>query len=234
MRIFKIPALLAALFIAAAAAAAEPPYLTPQQIDLPRYLPTPATNGSADLAQQLQMVLAIQGAASPERIAQANVDAKGGVFHIFGAVVGPEFTAAKLPQTERFFKRLEQTERHLLDATKKTYDTKRPYLSHPDIKALVKISSGDAYPSGHTAGAALSAIVLADLVPEKRAAIFARARDYAQSRIVGGMHYPQDIEGGRLAATAIAVALYSNAAFLADLETAKKELHPAPVAEAVR
>ena len=226
MRLSKFIALLC-LSVSLAVGAAEPPYLTPQQLDLTRFLPTPAGNGSPELQLQKQQVLAAQAAASPERIAQAVSDASGGAFHIFAPQLGPQFSATKLPLTAKFLERLNVTDRTLMGAAKDRYDTKRPYLSHPDIKALVRISSGDSYPSGHTSHAMLSAIMLANMLPEKRAALHARASDYAYSRIVGGMHYPQDIEGGRLAGTAMAVALFANPAFVADYEAARTEVRQA-------
>ena len=62
------------------------------------------------------------------------------------------------------------------------------------------------------------------IVPEKREAIWRRAADYSQSRVVGGMHYPNDLLGGKLAGTAIAVALHGRPEFTADLAAARREL----------
>jgi hypothetical protein len=43
--------------------------------------------------------------------------------------------------------------------------------------------------------------------------MFVRAREYGQNRILAGVHYPTDIEGGRIGATVTAAALMQNAAF---------------------
>ena len=51
-----------------------------------------------------------------------------------------------------------------------------------------------------------------------------RAADYSQSRVVGGMHYPNDLFGGKLAGTAIAVAVQSRPEFKAAFELARREL----------
>ena len=66
-------------------------------------------------------------------------------------------------------------------------------------KALVRPSVSGSYPSGHTTYVTVAAIMVATMVPEKRDAIWQRAWDYAQSRVIGGMHYPNDLLGGRLA-----------------------------------
>jgi len=42
--------------------------------------------------------------------------------------------------------------------------------------------------------------------------------------VIGGMHYPNDLDGGARAGTAIAVALQSRPEFKADLEAARREL----------
>ena len=70
----------------------------------------------------------------------------------------------------------------------------------------------------------MMAIILASMVPEHHDVIFARADDYAFSRIVGGMHYPNDLEGGKLAGTAIAATLLADAQFRQDMQAAKTEL----------
>jgi acid phosphatase (class A) len=62
------------------------------------------------------------------------------------------------------------------------------------------------------------------MVPEKSPQIFARGREYGENRVVAGVHFPSDIEGGRLSATAIAAALMENEQFKNDLNEAKAEL----------
>ena len=49
----------------------------------------------------------------------------------------------------------------------------------------------------------MTAILLAAMVPEKRAEIFARGWEYGENRLVAGVHFPSDIESGRIAATAV-------------------------------
>src|SRR2546423_173969 len=57
------------------------------------------------------------------------------------------------------------------------------------------------YPSGHARYGAVTAILLANMVPEKRRELFARGWDYGESRVVGGVHFPTDVESGRILAT---------------------------------
>jgi acid phosphatase (class A) len=73
----------------------------------------------------------------------------------------------------------------------------------------------------------MEAIILSSMVPEKRDQIWARVAEYAESRVVGGMHYPRDLEAGRLAGTAMAAVLFSYPQFVADFNAAKTELRAA-------
>ena len=51
------------------------------------------------------------------------------------------------------------------------------------------------------------------MVPEKRDAIFARGREYGDNRVVDGVHYPSDVEAGRIDGTLVADALMANPEF---------------------
>jgi acid phosphatase (class A) len=212
---------------APSAPAAEKPYLTAAELDLVPFLPASVANGSAeDLAEQAQ-VIAVQKAASAARIALANRDVEETVFAMYAAVVGAKFDAAALPLTAHFFARIGETEDAVVDPVKAHFARKRPFLNNPEIKALVKASSSNSYPSGHTTRSTMMAVVLSAMLPEKHDAIFARAQEYAESRIVGGMHYPGDLDGGRRAGTAIAATMLADAAFRADMAAARAELRAA-------
>ncbi|WP_170114984.1 acid phosphatase [Bifidobacterium callitrichidarum] len=74
------------------------------------------------------------------------------------------------------------------------------WLEHiPGYSTLQKNSS---YPSGHTTGAYSWGIALAGLLPELAPQIMARTSEAGNNRIVLGVHYPLDIMGGRIGASA--------------------------------
>ena len=56
------------------------------------------------------------------------------------------------------------------------------------------------YPSGHTAQAYYLAYVLSDSYPQLKSILFETAETVAQSRIDRGVHFPSDIQGGKLLA----------------------------------
>lgn len=216
-----------AVALASSAFAAEP-YLTSGDIDLLALLPPPPAAGSpADLIERAE-VAGIQAAATPERIARARADAEETVYVMFGGLLGPAFKAEALPLTAALFARLDKTEKATTGPAKSTFARTRPYLAYADhIKALVPASRSGSYPSSHATRVTLEGIILGVMLPEQRAAIWDRVADYAESRVVGGMHYPADVAAGRLAGTAEAAALLATPSFRADLDAATKELRAA-------
>ena len=83
------------------------------------------------------------------------------------------------------------------------------------------------FPSGHAAFGTVCAILLADMLPERRAALFARAADFEHSRLVLGAHFPSDLQAGQLAGTVAAALLMQNARFQHDFEQARARLRAA-------
>lgn len=221
-----------ALFILAVAASsaafgAEGPYLTNKQLDLIAFLPSPVVNGSAEDKAQQALVLAAQRSATPERIASANRDVDETVYAMFSSVLGAQFKPSNLPVFSAMFERIGETEDAVVDPVKAYFGRTRPFLNNPEIKALVKPSKSGSFPSGHTSRSTMMAVILSSMLPESRAAIFVRANDYAESRVIGGMHYPNDLDAGRRAGSAMAATLLASPTFRTDFEAARSEVRKA-------
>jgi acid phosphatase (class A) len=222
--------LLAAAFLLPAlpSLAGDPPYLSAKQLDLRIMLPPPVAAGSVQDKADQDAVIAAQKSASPERIALAAADAEESVFDMFARTLGPVFTPANLPKASVFFTRVGDSEDEVVDPAKPFFGRVRPFLANPEaIKPLVKPSKSGAYPSGHTTRVTAMAIILADMLPEKKDIIWARADEYAQSRVIGGMHHPTDLEAGRRAGTAMAAVMFADPAFRTDYEVVKGEVRKA-------
>jgi acid phosphatase (class A) len=209
-------------FNAAARDAAPEPYALTNPIALARLLPPPPAPDTPAGKADLDAVLAAQRARSAADAAAAQADAEATVFR-FADVLGEGFTAQKLPQTARLFARLTKTIGPTVNPAKEHWHRARPFVTSSAVEPLSR-PDGDTYPSGHGALARLYAIVLADLVPGKRDAIFVRAGRFAWNRVVNGVHYPTDVESGAIAGTLIAQALQSDVAFRADFTAAQREL----------
>lgn len=80
------------------------------------------------------------------------------------------------------------------------------------------------YPSNAASAAMAAAILLADMVPEKRAALFARAWEFGENRVILGVHFPTDIEAGRMIASAMIAVMMQNPDFKADLAAARADV----------
>ncbi len=90
----------------------------------------------------------------------------------------------------------------LMDAGIVCWDTKyfyfnpRPTQLDPNIKTLTGIPNFPAYISGHSTFSAAAATILGHIIPEKKSAYEAMAREASLSRMYGGIHYRADCEIG--------------------------------------
>ena len=71
------------------------------------------------------------------------------------------------------------------------------------------------------------ATLLADMVPEKKEALYARASQYAQNRVIAGIHYRSDTVMSRTAAALIAQKLFESTEFSTQFAATQKELRTA-------
>ncbi len=143
---------------------------------------------------------------------------------IFADVLGDKFRTEGMPITSKFFTSVYKTESNLNKQGKERWERLRPPASNPNLKPVGKFDNEGSYPSGHATFGWLAEIVLSDMIPEKRDAIMRRAREYGLNRVIGGVHFPSDIEAGRILAVACAVEMRHSAAFLADFAEARAEV----------
>ena len=217
--------LLAALALGAAPAHAATPYVPASMIDVAALLQPPPD--AAATAVEIAAVRALQAQTSEARKAQALVDADESVEVMFAGALGGKVTLATLPATSTLFSRVGASEGATTKAAKALFARVRPWIATADVHVYTKPSKTPSYPSGHTTRVTLAAIVLTAMVPERAPAIWARAADYAQSRVIGGMHYPSDIEAGWRTGTAVAALLLQQPDFKADFAVARDELRTA-------
>jgi len=209
-------------------AAARTVYLAPGELDLYRLLPPPPPAGSARERAELAELLRIQAHRTRAEAERARADARQSVFRFAGALGNPPgFTPAKLPRTEALFHAIGTAESMATGPVKQAWDRPRPFRIDKRLKPVVPEPGSPSYPSGHSTWATAVGIVLADMVPEHRAAIFARAEEFAYHREVAGVHYPSDVAAGHLAGTALAAQLFASPRFRSDEAAAAAELRAA-------
>jgi acid phosphatase (class A) len=168
----------------------------------------------------------IQVTRTPAMVERAKADDEEEVWR-FADVLGSKFDKAALPKTAAFFDRIAATEGAVVDPAKKVFKRPRPYLLNDLVKPVIDPSKSGSWPSGHATVGTMMGIVLSNMVPEKRAAIMARAREFGENRVVAGMHYPSDVEEGRVAGSVIAQTIMQLDEFKAEFEASKTELRAA-------
>lgn len=198
-------------------------FITREQINLSALLAPPPVVGSQEQQQEMAVLLNFQNTRTPAQVAFARADMERSVFR-FQDVMGENFTAQKLPQVAALFAKVKKSADHILGPAKAHWDRPRPYTSNPDIHPCVDKPDNASYPSGHSTFGTVSAIILANMVPEKQAALFERAELYRLNREIGGAHYPSDVLAGRISGTVIAAFLLRSPEFQADFAKARSEL----------
>ncbi|CAH1668699.1 Acid phosphatase [Hyphomicrobiales bacterium] len=202
------------------------PYITPETIDLSAILSGPPLPGSPAAKADMEAVLALQASRTRESIAQARLDRKQSVFR-FSDVLGPEFRKRRLPHTAAFFKQITHDEEAILATVKDRWQRARPFAANPAVTTCVKRPTTGSYPSSHAALGYLYGLILADLVPDDREALMARAEAYAESRALCGVHFPTDLAAGKRAAEAIFAALKTSPRYQAAFAKVRDEIQGA-------
>jgi acid phosphatase (class A) len=100
---------------------------------------------------------------------------------------------------------------------KKIYKRPRPYLTDKELRPCIPLENSYAYPSGHAAMARAFAHMLVSLYPERSEAIYQRAVEVAQNRILGGVHHPSDVVAGKKLGDAIAGSVLTESEFLREM-----------------
>ena len=208
-----------------AAETATTKYITHAQYDPSRLLPPPAADGSVKTKEEIAELHRIENARTPAQLERAVYDDKTEDASIFAEVLGPIFDLAKLPATAHMFADIRADEKAAAAEAKEFFKRTRPWLADQTLNSCNKNDKPkSAYPSGHATMGYSFAVVLASLVPEKSQAIFARAAEYAENRLVCGAHYRTDIVGGQVLGTVVGIAMMNNPAFQSEMRAAAEEL----------
>jgi acid phosphatase (class A) len=209
----------------------ESGYLDPgQRPDHTVFLPPPPAQdsvlGQADIAL-FRATRALEG--KPRwQIAARDADiAQRDLLRDFKCALGVDLGATPAPAAIKLLTRASADLFPLVGLSKDYYKRPRPYLVEDRPLCIVPsedLTRGGSYPSGHSATGWLYGLLLAEAAPDRAAALLARGRAYGESRVVCGVHYLSDIEGGRTLATALVAALSANDEFAADLTAARREM----------
>jgi acid phosphatase (class A) len=227
--------LLAALPLVLVAADRPPaPYLTaPQMPDLTRILPAPPTRGDARAADDRATFRTTRSIAGTPRWTMATKDVTDDRFTVFACAIGRKLDARSAPALARIFARM--GDGGMVGRAKDRFAVRRPYLDQQgaicEAKTPHLAGNGD-YPSGHTSNGWATALILAELMPDRATQILRRGRQYGESRYICGSHSRSAVEAGFMAGAVLVSRLHADTAFRADMDRARAELAPARHGEA--
>ena len=206
----------------------QPLYLTPAQIDFSKMLPPPTSDDSEATKLEMAELHRVIQDSSPERKARARYDHDNQDLTIYNELFGPGFDLTRLSLTKKLFDEVQHDRRAATDLAKETFRRRRPAIQDPTLAHCGESwDPNSSYPSGHSAWGFSSGVVLAAMVPEKAPAILARSREFAESRMVCGMHFRSDTVAGQVVGTVVGERLLANPAFKVKFDAAATELRAA-------
>ena len=215
--------LLVCAAMALGSAGAQAGMLAPGEFAAGRYLPPPPD--AIVTHREMDELHAIAARSTAEDRAVAKRDAQNETPTIFNDAAGFDLSAS--PQTFKLLTLVGEEEEDDTKDAKAYFHRDRPYAAEPAIKTCTPVKPGKAansYPSGHATRAFSMGVVLASLVPARSQEILARASQYAERRLICGVHYRSDIVAGQQFGTVLALKLMQKPEFQALMTAAQAEL----------
>lgn len=205
--------------------ARTPYYIDTKALDLDGLLMDPPAAGSSENQQDLSLLHQIEAARTPAMIAQAQADENQENMFAFQSVLGPHFTPENLPITAALGAHVKNEQSVAGGILKNHFQRPRPFQVDNTLHPVCRTKpTHDSYPSGHALTGYLEALTLAEMLPEKRDQLLARADEYAHNRAVCGVHYVSDVEASRSLAYAIFGYMLATPKFQQDLAASRDEL----------
>ncbi|HXE41746.1 MAG TPA: phosphatase PAP2 family protein [Candidatus Baltobacteraceae bacterium] len=202
-------------------------YLEEGKPDATNLLAPPPLPDSAEQTADLVEVRAVSRSAPANDIAAALEENKGVSLSYFTPIVGD---ISKLPETEKFLRHVQSDAGSVVDSAKDFWKRPRPFVVDPTLALKGNLQKSFSYPSGHSTESMAVALVLADLFPDKREALLARAREIGWHRVEIARHYSTDIYAGRVLAQAIVKQMKKDGKFEKDFEKVKAEIAKGKIA----
>jgi acid phosphatase (class A) len=190
---------------------------------LVKLLPPPPCETCEETKAELAELASLEHSRTPEQEIAAIEDAKGSVARFIEGA-GISVDAKSFEDCDDFFKKRRKEEVAAVEAAKNAFCRLRPFKTqgnslHPVQGA--KPEDSFSYPSGHAAWGATIGLLLARMMPERRADLYRRINGYAQSRMLAGVHFRSDVEAGKLIGAALVNSLNEAPGFNAGFEKAK-------------
>ena len=199
-------------------------YLTGISLNFAALVVPPPAPGSAEAQADLAAVHLAQTKRSAEQVKDAQRDDHEESIFAYETVLGPGFRASELPVTAALSLRLRAESSVINPVLKSSFHRPRPFVADTSVNPVCDKTASESYPSGHAMVGYLEGLALAQMIPERSQAILERAKQYAQNRVVCGVHYPSDVEASHSIALAMFGELATSARFQQDLQAARSEI----------
>ncbi|MBJ3814523.1 phosphatase PAP2 family protein [Shimwellia pseudoproteus] len=152
----------------------------------------------------------------------------GGVANAFSGAFGSPITAKDAPALHKLLTNMIEDAGDLATRSAKDHYMRiRPFAFYgvPTCNTTEqdKLSKNGSYPSGHTSIGWATALVLAEVNPQRQNAILKRGYELGQSRVICGYHWQSDVDAARVVGSAIVATLHNNPNFQQQLQKAKQE-----------
>jgi acid phosphatase (class A) len=201
-------------------------YIDATVLDLADLIPNPPAVDSAANKAELAELHRIEAARTPDQVAAAKADEDDEDLFLYRSVLGAGFNPDALPITAELGEHVNNEQSIAGGALKPVFQRVRPYKTDPTLHPVCALTElANSYPSGHALTGYLEGLTLAEIVPEKRTEILARADEFAHNRLVCGVHYPSDVEASRRVAYIVFGYMMATPRFQRDLAAAKAEMH---------
>lgn len=203
-------------------------YLAPEaRPDLTKVLSPPPQPGSPRAIADAAIFDQSRALKDTPRWKLATDDVDGPAMGHFEATLGVLLTPQNAPILMALLERAGD-DRSVVSVAKTFWGTKRPYIgkdASPICEAKSAHLAGNPdYPSGHSAFGGHVAMILAEVVPARADALYARGREYADSRWVCGSHTLSAAEAGLRSGEVIYAREHASEAFLRDIAMARAEV----------
>ncbi len=184
-------------------------WFEPESLHLLALLP-PVPDAAAT-RQELDALLELQSHRSEAACLAAADDANKKLARFAGALgLMVDAKDPRLEATARMLDDLRTLQERITSRVKDATNRPRPFRQDARLTPCIERPLTDSYPSGHAAFGMAAALLLADMVPERRVELLARGMEYGEQRVVGGVHFPSDVAAGRTAGTIIAAFLLAS------------------------
>ena len=210
-------------------------YLDTDQLpDSLMLLPAPPAAGSAQAAADLAAYRSSRALRDTPRWGLAAQEANyksAAIYETLACALDSPITPAATPHLHMLLRRTLVDAGRATNRAKQGHQRPRPYAAQADASCYptddAELRSDGSYPSGHAAFGWAWALVLAELAPERANALLQRGYAIGAGRVVCGMHWPSDVEAGRVVGAAAVARLHADATFRAQAALAKAEIDAA-------